>query len=1471
MSQRFTVVGELGSGGQGRVLAVRDAARDDAVLALKETPATGRGALQREFGLLARLRHPNLVTVYDWFATTPLGPAAGPDSAASRPAAYTQELVEGTDLWRALRGAPSETQESVLEQVLSALAYLHALDVVHLDLKPENVLVTPAEGGALARVLDFGIARPIGGSLDVVQGSFSYIAPELLLHGAFDQRADLFGFGVMMVEVATGKAPNPADLRGRLANADARRTAFRDLGVPSSWLEATVQLCDPEPSLRPANAQATAALWGLGRRANIELVTPAAVQAIVRAGPPVGQAHIAQAVSAMLADEAGGALLVCGGAGSGRRTALRHLTRLAQTQGQHVEWWPHGNGMRNVRAFGQTLARLFETPALAAVVQRSASTWVEGSRDGRRPGAGAVGDALAERVAKSVVDAICALKPSGQRPFLAIHDIDGGPELVRRVVLGLVEAATAGRALPLHLVATTTEAKDASGPGSPTLSLAPLDTDAVESFLATRFGRHDGSRRLAAALVVASGGQPLGLETLLGLIAARGDLQLGVSGWEWLGDADTIALPRAATVALGERIALLDGPVRETLETVAWCRFRATAITVASALGQEAAPLRSLLELASAGLLWRDADGRFGLAHPGLDAVLKTEGRGLRGGAAAAHERVLVAGGLTPLSKAWHVGGDAGTDEAYAIACRAWQAGDADAAARALDVALELRPDRPDILRMRANVADLLGPRELQLRCLERLKTVLPLTDPARLDAVAALFWTLTRVGDVPRAMAVGEEVIALARESGQTHLLAEVLVHRAIAVTQRGDYDEAETHLAEARALVDAEQELGLTARIENNLGNIFAYREQHTEALTHYGAAHALKTREGDPVGVRIAVGNMGLMCLRLGRSAEAIQHFAASYAAAKRTGHRRGLAWSLCALSELGLNAGAWTYAVRRARGALEEADALGDRLIACDAETTLAEATLALGQVEQAVVYARSGLTRAVDADNGFTAARARLLLAIAGAGDAVPMDIAEDAQADDTTRARAWCLVAEHALVAGDLKAAKQAAVEAAALSAAPAVLASIWQTHRQLGETAAADMALRKALHVIAAATPTWPDAPAIDGVERNTASDAPSRATYRARPDVELLMADATTAPPPDQFASKDSVMTLAANATSQPDDRSLRLLASGAHADRAALLELLAQAVDAWVAAVGAERAFVVSDDRILTARNADAERIADAEKKLPSAAADGALRTKAVWRAADASGRGTLAAVPINLQVGDVTSVVVAVFQNRFVADAFDGDTIEAVPAAVAPLLRMMLQDDALKAATKRAVDAESQRRTEMTRTTEEILMLRRDLESTREQLGPSHAYQEIVFASTAMRKMLRQVDRIVETDLPVQIHGESGTGKELVARAIHANGARSRGPFVAQNCSAIPHDLFESEFFGHEKGAFTGASRATDGLFRRASGGTLFLDEIGDLPLSLQSKLLRVLETSEVRPVGGSRTFRVDVRVISATHH
>ena len=159
--------------------------------------------------------------------------------------------------------------------------------------------------------------------------------------------------------------------------------------------------------------------------------------------------------------------------------------------------------------------------------------------------------------------------------------------------------------------------------------------------------------------------------------------------------------------------------------------------------------------------------------------------------------------------------------------------------------------------------------------------------------------------------------------------------------------------------------------------------------------------------------------------------------------------------------------------------------------------------------------------------------------------------------------------------------------------------------------------------------------------------------------------------------------------------------------------------------------------------------------------------------------------------------------------------------------------------------------------------------RKLSADLEEPG-SAALQRMSGASSAMQHVRGLIRKVARSMAPVWIHGESGTGKELVARAIHEVSARATAPFIAVNCGAIPEQLLEAEFFGYRKGAFTGANEDREGFFQAARGGTLFLDEIGDLPLSMQSKLLRSIQERAVRPVGAVNEISVDVRIVSATH-
>ncbi|MCE9583099.1 MAG: sigma 54-interacting transcriptional regulator [Planctomycetes bacterium] len=217
------------------------------------------------------------------------------------------------------------------------------------------------------------------------------------------------------------------------------------------------------------------------------------------------------------------------------------------------------------------------------------------------------------------------------------------------------------------------------------------------------------------------------------------------------------------------------------------------------------------------------------------------------------------------------------------------------------------------------------------------------------------------------------------------------------------------------------------------------------------------------------------------------------------------------------------------------------------------------------------------------------------------------------------------------------------------------------------------------------------------------------------------------------------------------------------------------------------------------------------------------------------------------------------------HRKKADAFDPAVVDAIQT-LADLAAVAIENAQLFEENERQRVKLQERAETLERRLEEVEKQDRgDVEA-----GLKWRYPAIVGRGPAMMEMLRSVERAADHSLPVLIHGETGTGKELVARAIHAHGAHKRGPFVAENCAAISPMLMESELFGHVKGSFSGATSDHEGLFRAANGGVLLLDEIGELDLTLQAKLLRVIEAGEVRPVGSDRTYKVKVRVVAATH-
>lgn len=340
-----------------------------------------------------------------------------------------------------------------------------------------------------------------------------------------------------------------------------------------------------------------------------------------------------------------------------------------------------------------------------------------------------------------------------------------------------------------------------------------------------------------------------------------------------------------------------------------------------------------------------------------------------------------------------------------------------------------------------------------------------------------------------------------------------------------------------------------------------------------------------------------------------------------------------------------------------------------------------------------------------------------------------------------------------------------------------------------------------------------------------------------------------------------------------------------------RERLKPLLEQVLDALLLWTGVERGLLLlraptqgptGEERLVVraARNLAREDLQGVQLELSQSLARRALEKGAPVVAVDATGElpdmhrsvhalklRSVLAVPL-IARGETQGVVY--LDDRVRRGAFGAAELAWVKL-VATLAAVAIADARdqlrLRRAARKAERAEARMAASLARREVELELAERELGRDREVRGD---YSAIVGRSEPMLSLLRVLDRVATSDVPVLVLGESGSGKELVARALHDNGPRRGRPFVAENCSAIPEPLLESTLFGHVRGAFTGAARQRAGLFEVAHGGTLFLDEVAEMPLPMQTKLLRVLQEGEVRPVGSERARKVDVRVVAATH-
>ncbi len=1431
-------------------------------VAVRLAPVDAAEEWRAELEVLSSVEHPGLTRPID-FGAVPGGVWV------ARRWVDGQELAE----WARQR-APSELARLAAHLCL-ALEHLHERGFVYADLKASNVLVEQREGGAFPVLTDFGLSRRAGAATDGLSGTLFHIAPEVLAGAAPGPASDLFALGVMLHELALGRRPSAREFYGRFPTSDffeATRTTPAEL--PEVLRELVVELVERDPSRRPPSAAEA------GRR-------------LARAG----------GVDDLFRE---------------RRVELRWPTSFGRE-----EWLTHWSA-GFARDDGALRLNWVETPAdedvasvLDACAMRAALSSGQRTARVQRLSLEAAIDALSDLEALDRWATQTADAHAGEDLFAALPT--ASPWRLRAIdalALAVRQAAPDRRPASLTLVApfppppshadwacANLPALDRVGAARflrESLELAGVDVDAWAQALADAArGSTARADRLLQQLV--RGGQ-----IVLGERAPR--LRPGAVAAPDLGGGDAAptvepellaALEVAGRAASAAELAeLLDTTVEDVARraqalvasgAVRWertgggARLRATGAAGTTTAALELPRWRELhrrraeqLERAHAAqLLIAPHRYRAGLADAGELAALSEELLEAGGGELALRlcEQAEAQPNLAPPAR-----------ELALTRALAWCAlGDADQADAQLAPwrePTEVR-ERAALLRARGQIASTRRDLQSALAAFDQARQL----DPD--DGGVALLAAIRVLGDAGRD---GETLALLEqarRDAAQWAALRKRVrqnleAREAVALFRTGRIDEARERLERAIADAAAHEDAAREAALRINLANLERRGVGLEHAREHFERALELYERSGNLVGLAQARAQFGGALRESGELLLAQPLLESALALRERLGERSGATAVRGMLGLLLADRGhvrAATSELERTASALREE---GRSRAAVLLEARAVECRARCGDFAKLDAGATSEIERAAEGDPRILLSRARAL-AFRGELDGAN-ELSRRAEALATrlglepiareARYVAARLRSSRTHAAPDVGAALDLVAEdeliARALERVPLDAPELRERAADLRRRGRDDRAARVLLAVAARVEDdTSGDARAADEAFAACARGlSPLEQSHLRRallgvPDAwpeDLIAHERRRSAPEDDEMEVIGLLDINRRLLAQEDLRTL-----------------LGTVVEQSLAVSGAQRGFLILEeegelkvDTALDSRRGDLDAPDVEVSGSVLREALGAMQPVRVSNAVDDPQLGAAPSV-IHLELRSILCVPFEVqpglrgviyVDHRLREAAFD--------ARVERMLTLLANQAALAILQVRRLEEIRRLNRELGR---QVARKESDLKTAAAALRRASLAAPgggLVGDSPPMREVRRLLERAAPANLPVLITGPSGSGKELAARALHELSGRRDGPFVSENCAALPASLIEAELFGARRGAYTGADRDREGLFERAHGGTLFLDEIGELPLDLQAKLLRALETGEVRRLGDDKVRKVDVRLLAATN-
>ncbi len=1431
-------------------------------VAVRLAPLEAAQEWRAELEVLASVEHPGLTRPID-FGAVPGG------------VWVARRWIEGQELAHWARGRQPADLAQLAARLCLALDHLHQRGFVYADLKASNVLVEQRDGGSFPVLTDFGLSHRAGASTEGLSGTLFHLAPEVLLGAAPGPAADLFALGVMLHELALGRRPSAREFYGRFPASDffeATRTSAQDL--PEELRELVVELLERDPARRPPSAAAAgralarvAGLDELFRERRVELRWP------VSFGREEWLAHCS---AQLTRDDA----------------ALR------------LNWVE--------TPADEDVAGVLEACALRAALSR-------GARAPRvqRLALEAEIDALGDLEALDHWATNTASSHAGEDLFAALRT--PSPWRLRAI-----------DALALALRQTAADTRPASFTLLAPLPAPPSQADwnnsrlpALERVGVARFLREslDTSgvdlEPWAQALADGARGAASRADQLLQELVRRGRIVLGEHaprlrpGPVELPDLGRESAASGVEPELQAALAVCGGAasaaeLAELLATPAEdLARRATALVAHGAAAWErdsaGARLRALgsSPTAAGGLgapVWRELHRRRAeqLERSGAPELLRAPHRyraGLSDAPALAtlSDELLEAGSaelalrLCEQCEAAPELSPPALELALARALSWCALGDADRAQEQLAAWGEPADPRQQaaLLRARGQIASTRRDLQSALAAFERARQL----DPH--DGGLALLATARVLGDAGRD-AETLALLAEARRGGaqwsalRKRVQQNLEAREAVALFRTGRIDEARERLERAVADAAAQDDAAREAALRINLANLERRGVGLEQAREHFERALELYERSGNLVGLAQARAQYGGALRESGELLRAQPLLESALALRERLGERSG---ATAVRGMLGLLLADRGH-VRPAIAELERtASALRDEgrsRAAVLLEARALECRARCGDFAKLDAGGSSEIERAAEGDPRILIARARALAfrgELDGAGE-----LARRAEALGS-RLGLEPIAREARYVAARLRSSRTASAPAVggpldlvgedealarALECVPLDAAALRERSRALRQRGRDDRAARVLLGLASRVEG--------DGAADARAADEAFAACARGLSPLEQAHLRRALLGVPDPWP-EDLVAHERRRSAPEDDEMEViglldinrRLLA------QEDLRTLLGTVVEQSLAVSGAQRGFLILEeegelkvDTALDSRRGDLDAPDVEVSGSVLREALGAMQPVRVSNAVDDPQLGAAPSV-IHLELRSILCVPFEVqpglrgviyVDHRLREAAFD--------ARVERMLTLLANQAALAILQVRRLEEIRRLNRELGR---QVARKDSDLKTAAAALRRASLAAPgggLVGDSPPMREVRRLLERAAPANLPVLIAGPSGSGKELAARALHELSGRRDGPFVSENCAALPASLIEAELFGARRGAYTGADRDREGLFERAHGGTLFLDEIGELPLDLQAKLLRALETGEVRRLGDDKLRKVDVRLLTATN-